>query len=422
VVEAAVPLVNEWTWMGGSTSTNVAATYGSPGTANPLNTPGARYGGATWTDNAGHLWLFGGTSNGGSSWLNDLWMYDGASWTWERGSSTTNVMGTYGAPGDGGATATPGSRLYPSYARDLAGNFWLFGGQGYGSTASSGMLSDVWKFDGASWTWVAGASTVNVAPTYGTPDASSPSNTPGGRQRAATWVDASSHLWIFGGYDGSGDRNDLWMFDGASWTWVSGASTTNAPGVYQGVPLGGTVPGARQDSVTWIDAAGHLWLYGGYGYDSAGAQGDLGDLWKFDGATWTWVNGSQVVGTAATYGTMGVAATTNSPGSRENAVSWPDAHGNLWLFSGTSGHNSPELNDLWKFDGASWTWMKGASTTDPVGTYGSVGEAGPASTPGGRDSAVGWVDASGNLWVYGGWGIGASGSASDINDLWRYQP
>jgi hypothetical protein len=31
----------------------------------------------------------------------------------------------------------------------------------------------------------------------------------------------------------------------------------------------------------WIDADGNLWLSGGYGADSTGAEGYLNDLWEY---------------------------------------------------------------------------------------------------------------------------------------------
>jgi hypothetical protein len=49
-----------------------------------------------------------------------------------------------------------------------------------------------------------------------------------------------------------------------------------APGTASGIP------GARGDAVSWIDSAGHLWLFGGYGYDSTGTvAGGLNDLWVY---------------------------------------------------------------------------------------------------------------------------------------------
>ena len=69
------------------------------------------------------------------------------------------------------------------------------------------------------------------------------------------------------------------------WTWGSGSSTAGAPGVYgtRGVADAANVPGARAEAVSWRDAAGDLWLFGGI---NAGAppeaQGLMNDLWKYE--------------------------------------------------------------------------------------------------------------------------------------------
>jgi len=61
------------------------------------------------------------------------------------------------------------------------------------------------------------------------------------------------------------------------WTWMSGSSTTNQAGVYgtPGVPASGNTPGARDAPVTWTDATGTFWLFGGYGAGSTTTWGDL---------------------------------------------------------------------------------------------------------------------------------------------------
>jgi hypothetical protein len=33
-----------------------------------------------------------------------------------------------------------------------------------------------------------------------------------------------------------------------------------------------------------------------------------------------------------------------------------------------------------------------------------------------------WVDANGNLWLFGGFGVPASGTEGNMNDLWMYMP
>src|SRR5260370_31459256 len=40
----------------------------------------------------------------------------------------------------------------------------------------------------------------------------------------------------------------------------------------------------------------------------AGTQGDLNDLWKFDGTNWTWVSGSDLINQPGVFGTKGVAS------------------------------------------------------------------------------------------------------------------
>ena len=79
--------------------------------------------------------------------------------------------------------------------------------------------------------------------------------------------------------------NALWKWDGTAWTWMSGGNTRNESGVYgtRGVADAANVPGARAEAVSWRDAAGDLWLFGGI---NAGAppeaQGLMNDLWKYE--------------------------------------------------------------------------------------------------------------------------------------------
>ncbi|MGA3083024.1 MAG: kelch repeat-containing protein, partial [Terracidiphilus sp.] len=153
------------------------------------------------------------------------------------------------------------------------------------------------------WTWMGGSSTVpgsnegqpGVYGTLGTPAAA---NIPGGRGAAAVWTDHSGNTWLFGGYgfDANGAvsyLNDLWELTPSTneWTWMSGSSTIGSsggqPGVYGtlGTPAAGNVPGGRAVPSSWTDKSGNLWLFGGYGYDSAGALSTLNDVWEFSPAS-----------------------------------------------------------------------------------------------------------------------------------------
>jgi hypothetical protein len=148
------------------------------------------------------------------------------------------------------------------------------------------------------------------APALGSPSAGI---IPGARERSVSWIDGLGNMWVFGGYgyDGSGSMgylNDLWRFEPVTgrWTWASGASMVNQAGFYgtQGVSDAANTPGGRYGSVSWIDGFGRLWLFGGYGYDSAGSLGYLNDLWQYDpiNGHWTWISGLDMVNQEGSYG------------------------------------------------------------------------------------------------------------------------
>ena len=122
--------------------------------------------------------------------------------------------------------------------------------------------------------------------------------------------------------------------------------------------------------------------FGGNGYDSAGTEGDLNDLWMFNPTSgmWTWVSGSATLGAngiqPGVWGTQGVPAPSNVPSGREASVSWIDSSGNLWLFGGYGADVTGVwhgLNDLWEFNpkNNTWTWIGGTDEADEPGTYGN---------------------------------------------------
>lgn len=283
------------------------------------------------------------------------------------------------------------------------------------------------------WTWMSGANTINQVGNYGAMGIAAPTNIPGARFGAVSWIDKNGNLWLFGGqhHDRSaGYRilNDLWKFDGTYWTWMSGSDTDNQSGTYgtKGTAAANNAPGSRSDAASWIDKNGNLWVFGGYGIDSGIDFSDLNDLWKFDGKNWTWVSGSNSVDQPGVYGEKGTPAADNVPGARDSAVTWIDKDGNLWLFGGYGIDNAGaygDLNDLWKFDGKNWTWVSGSDTINQSGVYGTKGEPADSNIPGARNSAVAWIDKNNNLWLFGGnHYVARRGSvlAGDLNDLWKF--
>ena len=358
-------------------------------------------------------------------------------WTWMNGSSTLRLMangfysqsGIYGTLGVASSINVPGGRVGAISWTDGSGNLWLFGGNGYDSAGSLGILNDLWEFSptAKTWTWLSGSNTgtgdgIPHGPpgVYGTLGVASATNVPGQRDAPVSWTDSSGNLWLFGGsgLDSTGalgGLNDVWAFSPTTkeWTWMGGSDTAGAAGVYgtEGVPSTTNIPGARYLAVSWTDKSGNLWLFSGDGYT---------DLWEFSpiAKTWTWVSGSNTSGVAI-YGTQGVSSANNVPGARQEAVSWIDASGNLWLFGGGS-----DLNDLWEFSPTTkmWTWVNGSSTAGAAGVYGTLGVAAASNVPGGRIGAVSWTDRSGNLWLFGGQGLDSTGTGGWLNDLWEFSP
>lgn len=356
----------QWTWMGGSSSYNQSGVYGTLGTPDLNDTPGARAYAVHWKDTAGTLWLFGGLgldADGRSEFLNDLWRYGAGEWTWIGGPEVAiqGQPGVYGVQGAAAPGNIPGGRSDAASWIDAAGNFWLFGGMGYDSIGVLGWLNDLWKYSGGEWTWMGGSNLADDAGSYGTLGVPSATNLPHGRSDAATWVDANGDFWLFGGgFNQSGKiyvLNDTWKYSGGQWTWMGGSNQVNQPATYgtKGIAAPGNVPGARWAAISWIDPAGNFWLFGGFGVAPTTACRFPADLWKYSAGEWTLVDGPEDVDcslTSGAYGILGVGAADNHPGSRILGSGWTDASGNLWLFGGNgvaSTETQGYLNDFWEY-------------------------------------------------------------------------
>ena len=291
------PSNGQWTWIEGSNTIHHPGLYGVQGSGNVANIPGSRNLSATWADTSGNFWLFGGFGYDkfdSAGTLNDLWKFtpSNSKWTWMEGSNAINQSGTYGTQGTGSVTNIPGARGGAASWTDSAGNFWLFGGDGFDSVGTNNLLNDLWEFtpSNGQWTWVSGSPLAIQSGIYGTLGVANSANIPGSRQWAASWVDTSGHLWLFGGLGldsagNSGGLNDLWEYfpNNNQWVWIGGSNIINSSGTYgtQGVGSPGDIPGVRQTPATWLDSAGRLWFFGGQGLDASGAYGVLSDLWIF---------------------------------------------------------------------------------------------------------------------------------------------
>jgi hypothetical protein len=365
VFDPALGAHGEWTWISGSNIVppwqfaGVAGIYGAEYQFAAANVPGSRNGPICWTGASGRMWLFSGSGyDSTDNWVNlqDLWVFDPArgshgEWAWMGGP---NVGVAWNDPGDHGTefqfdpANIPSYRQAPMHWDDGTGNLWLFGGLGSDSIGTVAPLNELWTFNpslGANgdWAWMDGDSTVTYyGPSghypgqpgvYGPKYRFDDTNLPGGRTSSSRWTDSKGRLWLLGGagiaHHGANDLlNDLWVFDPSQgvhgqWAWMGGNDTVvcGPQGCHGRFGVYGTEytfdpangPGGRTEGQTWTDAKGNLWLFGSTGYDSAGADGVLMDLWEFRFFTPQSISFAPLPG-SLTYGSapIALAATASS--------------------------------------------------------------------------------------------------------------
>ena len=348
-----------------------------------------------------------------------------------KGDSLGFVKGIYGTQGVSSPANKPEGRAHAVGWVDNVGNLWLFGGHSSSTTGGvTGFFNDLWKYDPTTneWAWINGDTTYDKIGIYGSVGMPSTNNKPGARRSSVGWKDSTGNFWLFGGdgyaRNGEGFLNDLWKYSSASnvWTWISGDSLKRNSGLYgiQGTPATGNKPPGKVGAFGFTDNDNHFWLMGGY--TSRFSKVSLAnDLWKYDPLLnlWSWEKGDTTLDSKGIYGIRNIADTNNKLGARGFGTSW--CIGNeLFAFGGDGYATSStmgELNDLWKYNITlkEWTWLRGDSSIDQYGYYGTKGTASPAATPSARSGSVGWSDGA-KLLLFGGYSIGA------YNDVWEFTP
>ena len=200
---------NKWVQVTGSGETNVKPDYGTSKQYSKTSSPGSRSNSATWTDNDGNFWLFGGVSGSENTVIeiyNDLWMFNAEKRQWRKmgGSETTNQLNGIKNELDSGDEIFPSSRHGASAWYDQKNNeLWLYGGLGFGETkGQTGALSDLWKFEIESGKWILKnrPSGVNKEPVVSSWASFSKENNPGKRNGTTHWVDGKGNILLMGGH------------------------------------------------------------------------------------------------------------------------------------------------------------------------------------------------------------------------------
>ena len=425
------------------TTYTLSATAGTGGTIAPSSTTVNSGSTTTFTvtPNSGYA-ISGVTGCGGS--------LSGSTYTTAAATANCTVTASFAATYSVSATAGTGGNISPASATVVSGGTTMFTvtpATGYSTTSVTGCGGTL-----SGGTYTTGAITANctvtasfsvsygVSATAGSGGSISPTSTTvvaGGTTTFTLTPNGGYVINTVTGCGGSlsgniyttGTTNSNCTVTASfspAFTWISGADTPDATGVYgtQGVAAVGNVPGARHGPVTWTDAAGNLWLFGGYGVGPP----IFNDIWKYSPTSgeWTWVSGSNTPNAAGVFGTLGTAAATNTPGALGAAYSWKDASGNVWMFGGygyDSAGNEGWLNALWEYSPVSgmWTWQAGPTTVNAIGVYGTKGVSAATNYPGAR-AAGGWTDSNGNVWIFGQYGYDSVGGLGRLNDLWEYSP
>ena len=282
--------------------------------------------------------------------VNDTWEWDGVMWVERMAASVFKEW-----YGDSWKTRTstlgqPVARIWHGMVYDeYRGASYLYGGYENGTN-----LSDLWRYNGSTWT--------QLAPAYDI-------EPPGRRQHAMAYDTERRRIIVFSGGEGStssaGVHHDLWEHASDGGRWYDRTKANN-------------VPFARYDhALAFDDEADQLALYGGNEPTFwLGSE----EHWVFDGAIWQKED----------------TGTTNPGQRRKHAMAYDSNRGRLVLFGGFSGNTY--MQDVWEHS-SSQGWVNMA----PAGTL-------PIS----RHSPAMAFDAKNNLTLMFGGNLSTGALAQDM--------
>jgi hypothetical protein len=302
------------------------------------------------TDEEGHrALLFGGRfriadTTGDYTLFDDLWEFDFDTRTWTE---------LHNGSGGGGAGPGPAARYYPVSAFDAGtGLYYIWGGALNADPLVINTTDDLWSWDGEAWT-----------------ELQTTGDKPSPRTFLGSLHDTKrNQIVIFGGQSGdfvSCSYNDLYALDLDTLAWTELHAGSSGPG-------GAKVPETRFHPHLQYDATNDRYLMFG-GHADIGA---MNDLWAYDPneGKWSKVKEADLLETDPNSACDNIV----SPGClgnptevpKEFALEDPTAperryrgmftlmHDNLWLGLGINIECSDHLDDTWRYDMASDTWIE----------------------------------------------------------------
>jgi uncharacterized protein YxeA len=432
---AAVDPPGRTVWVDGPSAGDTAGSYAVNG---PLD---ARKLASSWTGADDSLFIFGGEGASGSLFC-DLWKKTPTGqWTplTSYGTHTVNAAGVYPATvGACGSSCRPGCRKDAATWKDPAtGIFYLFGGWGYDSAGTAGLLNDVWSFQptAPSWSWLSGSKFTNANVTYHTLGAISAQNNPGGRFAAAAAA-KNGQLWLHGGIA----LSYITVPDPAPPVTPPTAAPVAAP-VAEPVEAPVEAPAAtpiaepvavpveispevakrdvnEDDGVSFEDQEDQTAILARDMLLTYSELSPLADTWYFDIASGQWYLVEQTSATATQHGAVGSPSSLNNPGARYGHMAYFSGE-SFWVFGGF-GHDTSDqkgfLNDVMSFDITqnNWVYWLGSSSANASGS---------AAYPSARLDAAGWTGTSGSFWLVGGMGTDGAGlQDAHLGDIWSFNP
>ncbi|HMK18140.1 MAG TPA: kelch repeat-containing protein [Chitinophagaceae bacterium] len=140
---------------------------------------------------------------------------------------------------------------------------------------------------------------------------------------------------------------------------------------------------------------------------------------------WAWLKNRTDLYMPGVYTSIGNVNSTNTPGARRDGILWY-ANNSVYLFGGNGFDglaNEGVLNDTWQYNPQTnnWVWIKGSSTRNDLGNFGTVTIENVNNTPSARDGFISW-EYMGEFYLFGGSGLDAQGKVGYLSDIWKFNP